>query len=182
MKRILIVLMVVTMTACTQFEVAEVDPATGYFKASKEAVIITSKKIDLDSYKSLLLIPDQDFVKGQFESIEYFDELITRDDLETEIIKNNLQEEIPSVRDKIGLNKAYKNYKEFLWFRYDARGTGNNEYGQFILTNPGTLEDIFVAEIKLDRIGVGVNDQYTWYPLFNSVIKYIEENSATYRK
>lgn len=183
MKLFLTLFFATLCAACsTQYKVVETDPKTGNFRTNAVANTITSKIVNLDEYKSILLIPDSDFVKGQLESIGYFDQLITREELETIIIRENLQDEVPSVRDRIGLNQAYEHYKEFLWFRFDTRGKGLDEYGQFILTNPGTLEDIFVAEIKFDKWGPGVNDDTTWYPLFNSLIKYIKANSRTYRK
>lgn len=182
MKKLIFAGMVLLFSACTSMQVSEVDPQTGYFKAGKQAQTIVKKRVDLDSMKSLLLIPDEDFIRGQIENIKYFDEIMTYDDLEKEIIKNDLQDKITDVRNKIGINKASKEYKWFLWFRFDTRGSGNKKYAQFILTNPETLDDIFVSEIHLDYVVTGVNDQYTWYPLFNELIKYIEENSNTYRK
>jgi len=180
MKKVFIFLMMAISGACTYFEVAEIDPATGYIKANREATIITSKDIELDEFKSLLLISDSEFLKEQVQAIDYFDELMTQADLEKDIIRNNLQEKVPTVRDQIGLNKAYKNYRKFLSFEYDSRGTGTEKYSQFKLVNPGTLEDIFVAEIKLDAM-VGINDQYTCYPLFNALIRYIKNHSKSYR-
>ncbi|MGS2717835.1 hypothetical protein ACVBE9_06665 [Eionea flava] len=182
MKRLMVVGLFLILTACSSMQVTTVDPNTGYFEAKKQAVTTVSKFVDLDSIKQLILIPDEDFVKGQINNIGYFDKVMTFDDLEKEIIVNNLQDKVPSVRNKIGINKAAKEYKPFIWFRFDTRGSGNHEYAQFILTDPDTLEDIFVSEIHLDYIWAGVNDQYTWYPLFNEMIKYIEANSQTYRK
>jgi hypothetical protein len=182
MKILMMIGFFLALTACSSMQVATVEPETGYFKAKKQAATIVSKQKNLDSMKDLILIPDEDFVKGQINNIGYFDKVITFDDLENEIIVNNLQDKVPSVRNKIGINKAAKEYKPFIWFRFDTRGSGNDKYAQFILTDPKTLEDIFISEIHLDYLWAGVNDQYTWYPLFNEMIKYIEANSKTYRK
>lgn len=183
MKSIIaIFLIAILSSACTSMEVAKLDSKTGYFKTSSHASTIVSKQVDLDSLKQTLFIPDVDFVKGQMASIGYFSTLITQKDLEAEIIRNNLQDAIPDVSGRIGLNKAATVFRPFLQFRYSTRGSGNNQFGQFILTDPRTLEDIFVAEIHLDYVWAGVNDQTTWYPLFNELIKYIEANSKTYKK
>jgi hypothetical protein len=163
-------------------QVTTVDPETGYFKTKKQAVTIVNKAVDLDSMRELLLVPDQEFVLGQIGNIGYFSNIMTFNDLEKAIIVNGLQDKVPDVRNKIGINKAANEYRPFLWFRFATRGSGNKEYGQFILTDPKTLEDIFTAEIHLDYLWAGVNDQHTWYPLFNELIKYIEANSKTYRK
>lgn len=173
---------VLLCTACTNMQVADIDAKTGYLKSQKSAKTITSAQVDLDKKKSLLLVPDEEFVKEQISKIGYFDKVITFDELEKEIIKNELQEKVPDVRNKIGINNAYKYYAPFIWFRVDTRGKAPSEYAQFILTDPKTLDDLLVAEIHMDYLWAGVNDQNTWYPLFNEVIKYIENNSETFRK
>lgn len=182
MRIFFIIIASLLLSSCSNMKVAKVDPATGYFKTNSQAVTTVSKAVDLDSMKSLLLIPDEDFVKGQINNIGYFDRMITLKDLETEIVKNNLQEKIPDISGRIGLNKVYKEYSRFLWFRFDTRSVDGKKYAQFILTDPGTLDDVFVAEVELDYMWKGVNDQYTWYPLFNEMIKYIDHNSKTYKK
>ena len=161
-------------------EVAELDQTTGRFPTTAKATVVTSVETDLDSMKSLLLLPDNDFVVGQIGNIHYFDETMTLDDLETYIIQADLQDKVSSVRNKIGINKAYDEYKPFLWLRFDSRKDGNKTYGQFILTKPDTLEDILVVEKHFDYVWAGVNDKNTWYPLFNAIVDYIDENSATW--
>lgn len=163
-------------------KVAEVDQKTGYFPTSTKATVITSTPIDLDSHKALLLIPSQDFVKGQIGNIKYFDEIMTFEDLEKKIIQANLSDKVPSVRDRIGVSNAAKHYKSFLWFRYESKGVGRDQRGRFIITDPITMEDYFVTETKLDYVWSGVNDQNNWYPMFNSLIDYIKQNSRIYQK
>jgi len=161
-------------------KVAELDPVTGRFPTKSTATVVKNEKVELDTMKALLLLPDNDFIKGQIGNVHYFDTTITLDDLETLIIKNDLTDEVPSVRDKIGINKAYKAYKPFLWLRFDAREENGKSYGQFILTKPDTLEDIFIVEKHFDYLWAGVNDQNTWYPMFNALVDYIDENSNTW--
>ena len=169
-----------SLVGCSSMQVAELDPATGRFPTNAEATVVKSVQTDLDAMKSLLLLPDNDFVKGQLANINYFDETMTRDDLEIYIIQNDLQDKVSSVRDKIGINAAYKAYRPFLWMRTDVREEGNKKFAQFILTKPDTLEDIFIAEKYLDYVWAGVNDQNTWYPMFNALVDYIDENSQTW--
>jgi hypothetical protein len=179
-KNLLFIAVSIFLFACSSMKVAELDPKTGRFPTSVKATVVKSEKVDLDSMKALLLLPDQDFVKGQISNIKYFDQTITIDDLETLIIKNNLTDKVPSVKDKIGINKAYKAYKPFLWLRFDTRVEGAKTYGQLFLTNPETLEDIFIVEKYFDYAWAGVNDQNTWYPMFNAIVDYIDENSKTW--
>jgi len=181
MKKIILILLF-AVSACSSFKVVEIDPKTGYFPSDTKADIVKHEKYDLDSMKSLLLVTSGDFVKGQVRNMHYFDKILNTDELQTIIVKEGLQDKIPSVADKIGVNKAYTNYKPFLWLRYNVRGAGRQAYGQFILTDPKDMQDIFIAERHLDYVWRGVNDQSTWYPLCNALIDYISENSKTYRK
>lgn len=180
MRNILLIVLSGVLTACSSMKVAQLDPNTGRFPTKTAATVVKSEKVDLDAFKSLLLLPDNEFVKGQISNVKYFDNTITIDDLETLVITNNLTDKVPSVRDKIGINKAYHAYKPFLWLRFDTREDNGKTYGQFILTKPDTLEDIFIVEKHFDYVWAGVNDQNTWYPMFNALVDYIDGNSSTW--
>lgn len=191
MKKIVLMLCLYILSACSSLQVAQLDPKTGLFPSNKKATVVVSKPLDLDKRKELILVFDDElqkitlqmsstFGKNQIQNIGYFDKVITSEDLETIIVKNNLGDKVSSVRSKIGVNNAAKYYKPFLWFRIYIRGSGNQKYVQFILTDPLTLEDYFVTEKHLDFILSEISDQSHWYPMFNSFIKYIKENSKTY--
>jgi hypothetical protein len=183
MRRIYFILLVVfSLAACSSMKVAEVDPNTGYFPTTTKASVITQQSVELDSKKSLLLISNGEFVKGQITNIKYFDEIMTFEDLEKRIVQANLSDKVLSIQDRIGISNAAKNYKNFLWFHYERKGEGREQRGQFVLTDAQTMEDYFVTETKLDYLWSGVNDQSNWYPMFNSLIDYIKKNSRTYLK
>lgn len=183
MLKNIFLLLCITLTACSVGKIVNVDPKTGLYPAKTEAKVITSKTVDLDKRKSLILIPNDDFVRGSITNMHYFDEVIDYKQLETNIIKANLTDKIPSIQDKIGINNAAKNYKDFIWFRFEKLNSDpSNPKVRFILTDPITAEDLFVSETELDYAWKGVNDQYNWYPMFNSIIEYIKLNSKTYLK
>lgn len=179
-KHFVLSISLLTLVACSNMKVAQLDTATGRFPTKVQATVVKSEAVNLDTMNALLLLPDHDFIKGQIGNINYFQKMITLEDLETLIIKNDLTDKVPSVRDKIGINKAYKAYKPFLWLRFDTREQDGKTYGQFIITKPDTLEDIFIVEQHLDYVWAGVNDQNTWYPLFNAIVDYIDKNSKTW--
>lgn len=181
LKVVTCIIFITLISACTSMKVAKLDPKTGRFPTKTKATVVTSVKTDLDTMNSLLLLPDNEFVKGQIANVNYFGKTITLDELETLIIKNDLTDKVPSIRDKIGINKAYKAYKPFLWLRFDTRDVNGKRYGQFILTKPDTLEDIFVVEKHFDYVWAGVNDNNTWYPMFNAIVDYIDSNSKTWK-
>jgi hypothetical protein len=80
------------------------------------------------------------------------------------------------------MNKAAKHYKTFLWLRLERRGWARDGYMKISLTDPLTMEDLFVTETKVDQLFNNINDQHNWYPMFNSLIDYIKANSRTYRR
>lgn len=178
----MVALVTLLLGACSSLKVVDVDPNTGYFPATTKAAVVVNKPIDLDSRKGLLLIPDVEFERGQITNIKYFDEVMMATDLEKKIVQNNLGDKVPSIRDLIGVNNAAKHFKTFLWFHHETIGVRPNQQARFILTDPLTMEDLFITETKLDYVWAGVNDQNNWYPMFNSLIDYIKEHSRTYRK
>jgi hypothetical protein len=182
MKNLLLAAALVFLAACTSMQVTDIDQKTGYFPSQTKAAVLVNKPMDIDARKSLLLVIDDEFVKGQIANIKYFDELMTRTELESRIVQANLSDKVPSVQDRIGINNAAKNYKDFLWFHFEHKGGRNDGKVQFILTDPLTMEDYLVVETELDFVWKGVNDQNNWYPMFNALIDYISQNSKTYRR
>ena len=181
--RRMVLLGFVFLAGCTQLKVVEVDPDSGYFPgALGRAAIVKKERFDLDSRKELVLVPNDEFVEGMVLKIDYFDEVMTFDDLERGIVAEGLGDKVPTVDTKIGVNNAAKRYRNFMWLRFAKRREGYYSYTQLILTDPLTLEDYFIAETHLDYGGTGVNDQHNWYPMFNALIDYVKANSATYGK
>lgn len=176
------ILVVLVLSACTSLKVVKVDAKTGYFPSDKKATLVTKKPIDLDARKSLILVPDSDFEASQIRNIGYFEEVMNFSDLERKIITANLGDKVPSVTERIGVNNAAKYYKNFLWFRFERRGSGQDKQVRFILTDALTMEDYFVTETNLGQGWPGGNDRNNWYPMFNAFIDYIKENSKSFRK
>ncbi len=177
MQKLLSLAFLILVTGCTSLKVVEIDPSTGFFPGAKRATVVKNIAIELDNRKDLILVPNGDFTGAMVKNIGYFNQVIDFVELEKLIIKNSLTEEVPSVDDRIGLNKAAKAYKPFLWLRWGLRRDGSKEYRQIILTDPVSLEDYFIAETFLDVVWAGVNDQNNYYPMMNSFIEYIKEHS-----
>lgn len=180
MYKIIFLALAVFLTGCTTLQVVETNSETGYFPGSKRANIVKEVAVDLDSHKGLILVPNGDFTKNMIVNINYFDDVINFEDLESIIITNNLTDQVPSINDKIGINKAAKAYKPFMQLRWKNRRDGNRTYKQLLLINPLTLEEIFVCETLMDHVWAGVNDQNNWYPMMNSLIDYIKSNSTVH--
>ena len=171
----------VWLIACSSQKVVEVD-STGHYPARKPATVVLNKPFDLDSRRDLIVVPPNDFLKGEIANIHYFNTIITPEELQKAIVLNGLSDKVPTLTDLIGINNAAKYYKPFVWFHTKSRGAGADRYSQFVLTDAVTLDDLFIAETHLDFMWTGVNDQYNWYPMFNALIDYIRANSKIYGK
>ncbi|MDH5573272.1 MAG: hypothetical protein OEY89_16035 [Gammaproteobacteria bacterium] len=156
------------------------DRDTGYFSTSIRATVVKYKPMDIDTRQSLILVPNSEFLKEQIQNIGYFNQVATYEELGTIIIETGLGNKIPSIMDKTGVKNAARHYKPFIWFRHTERQSASEDFVQFILTDALTLKDILVVETSTGKYLSGANDQYNWYPMFNSIIDYLKENSNTY--
>ena len=175
-----LLLLIFITSGCSVLKVSE-RGKNGYFSATKSATTVLAKSYNIDDFKELLLVPNGTYMNGMAGNINYFDKVITYDDLETEIIKSGLQDEVGAIAGKIGINNAYRKYKKFLYLRFDANKDQKNIL-QLKLINPENFEDLFIAETLYDQVWSGVYDSNTFNPLFNEFIKYIQMNSATYKR
>jgi len=183
MKKLILPFLILTTLAVHSCTVMKVSDKTdnGFFQATKTADILVNKPFNLDDNKSLLVVPNNTFMKGMAEKIGYFDEVITFDDLEKDIIKDNKQDEVGTLTGKIGINNAYRKYKKFLYLKFDDNKEKSKRI-QLKLVNPENFDEIFVGDTLYDEVWTGVNDQNTFNPLFNALITYIKSNSNTYGK
>lgn len=178
----------ILFTACgTQLKVAPINPQYGLITSengeAKKASVIQSEKININKYKEFIFIPNGgDYAVLQTKEFKFFNEVLNYEDLQKLIIEKNLQDKVPSITDGIGLNKLSKNYKPFLTMYFKPftipNGITTDRYLQLVVSNPETLQDVFVAQVKLDLLWEGINDQNTRYPLFNSFFEWINENKS----
>lgn len=180
MKKILNLLILLTFISCGTVGKVTEKQENGMFKASKEAKTIKNVPFELDTHKTLLVVPNGKYLLGMSKNIGYFDRVIKFEEFELEIIKAQKQEEVNSLSGKIGLSNAYRKYKPYLYIEFDSNEE-NKDFLQLKLINPKNAEELFVAEIFMDTLWAGVYDGNTFNPLFNQLIKYIKTNSKTYK-
>lgn len=181
MKKILSLISFFVFISCGTLWVVSERQTNGKFKATKIAQIVKSIPFTLDAQKTLLVVPNDNYVLGMAENLNYFDRILKFEDFELEIIKDEMQEEVGSLSGKIGLSNAYNKYKPFLCLQWDENEEKLN-YIQLKLVNPKNAEELFITEIYMDFIWAGVHDKNTFNPLFNRIIEYIETNSKTFKK
>ncbi|MDR6301061.1 hypothetical protein [Mesonia maritima] len=180
-KSLLTVVLCLVLVSCGTIGKVTERQENGKFKATKKAETVKSEHFDLDSKKTLLIVPNGEYMLGMAKNLNYFERVITFEDFELEIIRAEKQEEVGSLSGRIGLSNAYNKYKPFLYIHLD-NNEENANYLQLKLVNPKNAEELFVTEIYMDRVWVGVHDNNTFNPLFNGLIDYIEANSKTFNK
>jgi hypothetical protein len=151
----------------------ELDPKTGYFKTSRKASITEDEKISKDSLKQLIVIQRGELIEGMTKNMNFFKEILTVGELEREIVNKGLQDKVPSLDSFIGLSNAARHNRPFYFLYIKINTKDKKTYAELRLLNPTTGKDIFVSEYKLQSQGGGYLTKYTYSPLFNSFIDYI---------
>jgi hypothetical protein len=144
-----------------------------------QAQTLVADKIDMRSFKPLALVTANESTITQIRSIGYFTEVISLVELQRRVVEKNVQDKVPSISDRIGINNAARFYGKFLWIHYDTEKRDGKSYVKLVATDPTTLLDVFVAERELVNPMLtwnGYTDQNTWYPLFNSFIAWLKSN------
>lgn len=148
----------------------------GYFYNTEKGITTKAVEVDLDTMKSILVVPDILDFKTMMKNIDYFDSIITLPELELEIIKADKHDEVGALAGRIGLNNAARFYKPFLYLDLEI-DEANPKYLELHLTDPTKFENIFVAKVFIRG---NVSRSNLTYPLLNELILYIEEQSETY--
>ncbi|GAB4027730.1 hypothetical protein GCM10028773_59840 [Spirosoma koreense] len=162
-------------------KVAKTDSATGRFTTGYTAKIIKSAEINMDTLKAIAVVPNSDYIKNMAQNIGYFDTVITIEELEKQIISANLTNEIQSVNSLIGMNNAARKYKPFVYLTFSKEVKGSRQYLQLKMLSAKTMQDLLISEVHVDYMWKGFSDQTVLYPLFNTLIDYLEAHSQIYR-
>jgi len=191
--RIWVGIVMFTLSGCvagTTFEVAKIDPATGLFKARKvldPKNILVEEKIPVQKYKqAILLLVDgdrskyQEFWKGSFENMGFFDNVLLVDDFERYLIQKNLATQFDDIKSMMTLNKIQKEIGDFLVAQIDYENESDVKL-ELKITDPGTGKIVFKAKniyLFNEYYWTGIDyDGCLFYPVFNEVFKWIKNNS-----
>ena len=107
------------LTSCGTYEkTTTLNPNTNYFpartKKQKSVKVLKKVPINADTLKILLVVPTSDYWLKMGQNLNYFHEVLTDEQFESEIVKAGLSEKVITVYDKMGLNRAYNVYKPFV--------------------------------------------------------------------
>ncbi|MCX6256400.1 MAG: hypothetical protein NTW49_00630 [Bacteroidia bacterium] len=175
---ILIVFYAILFNSCgTYMRSTTLDPITNYFPADRNetATVITNIPVNADTLKNLLVVSKEYFWLEMGKNMNFFKEVITLSELENQIIKNNLQDKVITISDKLGLKRAYEYYKPFVYLTFTNLERRDGFFAGIILYNPNKAEIIFKNEILINKNSNTWSDQSTLYPLFNSLLDYLRE-------
>lgn len=153
--------------------------ASGYLATTgngqaERAQTDVAEKIDLKEFKPLALVTGSDFIIQQVRYLGYFDQVMDLPELQRRIVEKNLQDKVPSMSDRIGINNAARYYAKFLWIHFDVEKRDGRTFIKLVATDPTSLKDLFVAERKFTVQPYVGSDQTLWYPLFNSFIDWLK--------
>ena len=172
-------LLILVISSCGTFEKATtLNPETNYFpaKEKKKCTVLKEISVNADTLKILLVVPTSNYWLEMGKNLDYFESVLTYDQFQSEIVKKGLSDQIPSLAEKVGLNRAYNLYKPFVILNITkVKKTGNSWYAGLTLYDPNRADIIFQNEIWLNLMWDGWTDQGTMFPLFNSLLDYLRK-------
>ncbi|MCC5804752.1 MAG: hypothetical protein JJU00_00360 [Opitutales bacterium] len=177
-------LLALLLTGCgTSHQVGSVDPETGRLRTdatmgvgTASATVVKSEPVNLDDFGSRIFVHGAEFYVQQTRELALFDTVIEPDEMERIVVRERLGDRVSSVHTLIGWNQLAEHYGPFLVLKPDVRRDGNRRYLQLKAIDPGTGDELFLAERHMDFAWTGVTDQNTRYPLFNAFIDWLELN------
>lgn len=176
MKQLLkILLFSLIFISCSSLKPKKIDSKSNYFpsKNNKNVVVIVNKKVDPQRLKTLLIVPNSDYYLELGKNLNFFNQVMTFSQLEDEIIKAGLAEDVGTISNKLGLSIASKKLKPFVILHTTQKHKPKlGLYRSIILYDPQKGENIFENEIKINLMW-GRSDKRTIYPLYNSLLDYL---------
>jgi hypothetical protein len=150
--------------------------ATGMNGQAERATVTVNDRLEMREMKVTALVTGSDFLLQQIKLLDYFGEVINLDEMQRRIVQKNLQDKVPSLNDRIGINNAARYYGKFTWIHFAAEKRDGKTIAKLVVTDPSTSKDVFVAEHPLVPQAYVGYDQTTFYPLFNSLIDWLKAN------
>ncbi|CAM3069500.1 hypothetical protein [Rariglobus hedericola] len=185
MKKVLFLLSLSFITlltsGCATFgKPKEIDPATGRIKTQSiygqvKPTVLRSDSIHIGTYRDMILVlGGDDFVVQQTINFGFFKEVVTREQLEQKLIRDKKTDIVSDVSGLLSWKKVADNYKPFLVLKPAIRREGRDTFMKFTVYAADTATQVFEAEIEMDFVWKGINDDIVFYPLYNSFIDWVK--------
>ena len=180
------ILLCILVSACSSpsLRVAKIDDKTGLLQTEatvQKASILHSKKLTFAKFKGMAYVTGLSQASRmrvaieQIKSLGYFDEVLDSTALANLIHEKGIEKSVMNIDEPIGLNRVFRKYKPFLWIQFRSGGTGASPFEQLVVTNPETLEIVFISQANLSFLH-GLTNEEGFYPLINSLIEWINQN------
>ncbi|MFP4281824.1 MAG: hypothetical protein ACLFR7_06420 [Opitutales bacterium] len=171
------------VSGCTTIgEAKAINPETGRIDTNMSygtaATVVHEESVDMAPYRDLILVLGGDFFREQTELTGYFERVVDREEMERLLITEDLTDLVSDVTNYISWKKIHDNYGPFLVLKPDRRDAGGKDFFQLKVIDPATASDLFVAEVALDYMWKGVNDDTVFYPLYNAFLDWMEANTG----
>jgi hypothetical protein len=181
MKLLAITILFGSLVSCATFQsTAGYEDRTNRYQTGDKAKVIFSETLDLSKRRDILLVPihrdSPRFFVNLVRKKQFFQNVFTLDQLEKKAISEQPLTSFTPVSDRVGIHNLALNYKPFLWLESDFLQEGNSVTMIITLTDPTDMKEYFKAEIKIDHLWNGINDQNSWYPLINAFFDYLDKN------
>lgn len=113
-----------------------------------------AREIDLAPYKALAVVMPE-YMKSRPDALArvralgVFDQVISSKDLPSFVMKQGLQRQVSDLGKWSGYQVLFHAYKPFLVVRFDCAARSDGVRYSLIVTNPGTLENIYVGDVEV---------------------------------
>ncbi len=156
-----------------------IDPATGRIKTSSiygesKPNVLKNEKIEIARYKDFILVLADEFIVTQTVNLKFFKEVLSKEQLEEKLIKENRADGISDVSGLIAWKRAAENYKPFLVLKPEIRREDNKAFFKFKVYAADTASVVFESELPIDYMWKGIGDDVLFYPLYNSFIDWLK--------
>lgn len=170
--------LILMMSSCGTFSKAQtLDTETGYFpaKKNKRVTVLKEVKVNPDTLKTLLIVAKSEYNLAMGRNLNYFNEVRDIYDLEIQIMKVNMLDKTHTYIGPEGLKKAAEIYKPFVILETTKTKKGDRWFAGLVLYDALSAETIFENEIRLNLMWDGWTDQGTMFPLYNSLLNYLNK-------
>ncbi len=181
-KYVYLVLVILLAASCVPYIKPKpklLNSKTNHFDANNNArvILISNVKVNADTLKSLLVVPNDDYYVEMGKNLNYFNEVMTYNQLHDKILElgDTLDLRL-SMPDKLKLNKAAKLFKPFVLMKEPIHQL-DEKYAWasgFSVYDPLRGETIFQNKI-FTKNAIQLNNKKILLPLYNNFLDYLRK-------
>ena len=176
---VLVILLAVSCAPYVNQNPKILNSETSYFETNKHPRIevISNIMVNADTLKSLLIVPNGDYYFEMGKNLEYFDEVMTYNQLHDKILQLGDTLDLRLARpDKLKLHRAAKLYKPFVIMKEPDHHLDENHawVTGFTVYDPLRGETIFQNKMYIKR-SMQLSNIGNLIPLYNNFLDYLRK-------